>query len=160
MAAELNTFTNLISEQSTLFQSIRKILNSLIDAAKQKNSALVLELSTQLTKSQMDAAALDRRMIELIAETAPRYNVAPQDFKLSMIDEKNVPTAEIDALRLLVSETARLSAQVGGILTANIDVIEQTIKVLESIDARGVGYGSDKGYGGPARPSKMIDRTA
>lgn len=160
MAAELNTFTNLLTEQSAVFLSIKKLLNSLIAAAKKKDGDGVTAISAQLSEAQQKAALLDRRLVEFVAEVAPRYNVKPQDFKLSLIAPDAVPAAEIDALRLLVSETARLSAQAGGVLSANIEVIDQTIKVLESIDASGVGYSSDKGYGAPSRPSKMIDRTA
>lgn len=157
MGLDLNSFTNLMAEQAETFKAIQKLLKALIAAAQEKNGNLISSLTAELINGQQLAEQLDRRMVGLVVAAAEEKKIDPRDFKLSMLDKSKGYLAQVDGLRALVGEVGLLSAKAGGILAANVDVIEQTIKVLESIDARGGGYGPEKAV---VRPSKLLDRSA
>jgi len=157
MASGIQSFTNLMSDQEVVFGNLKNLLKSLVAAAKEKDGARISSLTSELLVLEQRAEELDREMVAKVVDAARDRGVDPRDFKLSMIDTEGVYSEKIDSLRTLISDVAALSAQVGGILAANVDVIEQTIKVLESIDARGGGYGPEKAFRGPA---KLIDRSA
>jgi Mg2+ and Co2+ transporter CorA len=158
MGAGLDDFVQLMNEQEGVYTNLRRSLVEMLDAAKRRDTERLGRLTTELTELRDLAHRLEDRMLGLVRTASQELGIEPASFKLSLLDKEGRYRDRIDKLRGMVSETARLSAQAGGVLSANVNVIEETVKVLESIDARSVGYGSDKPAA--ARPSKMIDRSA
>lgn len=146
-----------MSGQSAVFHSIQNLLKDLIEAAKAKNTGRISEVTAEILTVQQKADLLDKQMLGLVEAASKHLGIEPSDFKLSLLDSDRRYLSQIDALKKQAGEVATLSAQAGGVLSANVDVIEQTIRVLESIDARSGGYGPEKNI---HRPAKMIDRSA
>jgi hypothetical protein len=157
MGAGLDDFVQLMNEQEGVYTDLLRSLTEMLDAAKRRDTERLGRLTIDLTELRDRAHQLEDRMLALVRAASHDLGIDPASFKLSLLDKDGRHRDRIDRLRAMVSETARLSATAGGVLSANVDVIEETVKVLESIDARSVGYGAERPV---ARPSKMIDRSA
>ncbi len=159
MGAELSRFEDLLSEQDALFGKLRSLLAELIEAARAKDSVRVSRLTQELMTEETKASRIEARLNELVAESSAALGLEPGRFKLSLVDAEGRCREKIDAVRRKAGDVARAAAEAGGVLSANVEIIEETVKVLESIDARGSGYGPSPERG-PARAPKLIDRTA
>lgn len=149
----------LLDEATDLYRKIRATLDSLIASSRERDAARIATCTADLQTSADQAQKVDERIIALARTEAAARGIPAESFKLSMMDPSGGLTRRVDTLREHVAEVARRASLAGGVLSANIGVIDETIRVLESLDQRAVGYGAvvDK----PAvRLSKMIDRSA
>lgn len=149
--------TDLLEAEGRLFSRIRELLEKMQEAARKKAADDVVLLTGKLSTEYEAAAGIDKRIIALAAEEAGKLGVPMSKFKLSMMPGGGGFPDRIDRLRDQLRDVAVIAARTGGVLSANISVIEDTVKVLESLDARAAGYGVEKA---PKRPAKIIDRTA
>ena len=148
---------SILDQELLLFKRMEKSLHDLLDATRKKDAERVGRITEDLNSSHDAAAKLDQALLDEVNVYATAHGLAASEVRLSRIPEGGELVRKADNLRERVKTVAKLSNEAAGVLTANIGVIEDTIKVLESLDARSVGYGSDKG---PRRPPKMIDRSA
>lgn len=159
MSVDVAAFAGVIAEQKTAFARFGRLLADIMTAAKAKDGVRVAVLTPQLVETQNLAIELDAKMKALAEAGARQLGIPVEQFKLSLLDKDKTYVALVDDARLQASNTARLAAQAAGVLTANITVIEDTIKILENIDARAVGYGPDR-LTPRSASSKLIDRSA
>lgn len=150
-------FVGLLNELRTTYSELKKALEQLLEAGERRDAARIAALTPELLRARERAGTLDQRLTALSGQAAAERGIELAAFKLSLLDPSGRHLGRLEELRSLVGETARLAARAGGVLAANVAVIEETVRVLESIDASNVGYGADRPV---ARPAKMIDRTA
>jgi len=157
MSVDLNNFEVLLREERALYTRILEKLNELIKAGRMKDGDKISEITSELITIESDASRREEEMTDLVHKTAEKIGIEPTNFKLSLLDKEGKYVSGIDELRRLVSEVARSAAEASGVLSANVEIIEETDKILESLDARAGGYGPEK-----AKPfsSKLLDRSA
>lgn len=160
MKVTVPQFAALIQEQKAVFDELAGLLAELSAAAKAKDGTRVAELTPKLLEKQEIASTYDERIRALAAEGAAERGIPVEEFRLSLLDTEGTYRELVDASRVAASTVARQAAQVGGTLTANVSVIEDTIKVLESIDARASSYGPDRSPSTRPSASKLFDHSA
>jgi len=154
---EAKEFIALLDEGALLFRRLSVVLQSLIEAAKVRDTEKITSDTAELVLVRDEAVKFETRLVILAKAAAQKRGLDPKDFKLASLDTNGLLADRLDQLKKNVSEVASKAAQVSGILTANVTVIEETIKVLQSLDARAVGYGSSAS---PARPARLWDQKA
>lgn len=160
MRVTVSQFAALIQEQKAVFDDLALLLAELAEAAKAKDGVRVTELTPKLLEKQEIASTFDEKIRALALEGASERGIPVEEFRLSLLDLEGRYRELVDASRMSASAVARLAAQVGGILSANVHVIEDTIKVLESIDARASSYGPDRSPATRPTASKLFDHSA
>lgn len=160
MNVTIPQFAALIQEQKEVFDDLARLLAELAVAAKAKDGSRVAEITPKLLEKQEMASSLDERIRALAAEGAAERGIPVEEFRLSLLDTQGSYRELVDASRVSASAVARQAAQVGGTLSANVSVIEDTIKVLESIDARASSYGPDRSPATRPAASKLFDHSA
>lgn len=158
MSVTIAQFAKLIAEQKSLFDRLGKLLKEVSEAAKAKDGVKVAALTPQLVETQAMASERDEEIRRLAATGAAERGMPVEQFRLSILDPSGTYQKLIDEARVATSGVARQASQAAGILEANVGIIEDTIKVLESIDARSTGYGPDRPA--PRSASKLFDHSA
>jgi hypothetical protein len=157
MGVDIEKFVILLNDEEQCLTVIKGLLTKMLDAGRRRAGDEVARITPDLVEKQDRMAYLDQELLKIIKNSAESLGIEPEAFKLSMIDEGRL-TAKLDALRTLSSEIARLSAETAGVLSADIDVIEETVRVLETIDSRSVSYGPAKAP--TAAGARILDRSA
>lgn len=154
------TFHQILDQENELFESMEMTLESMIKAAKEKDSSTIAKRTEELSNAYEQADVLDNQLLDLASSEADKQGIPIKDFKLSMIDGGAEYSVKLDEVRERVKTVAILAAKAGGVLSANVSVIEETIKVLENLDQQSVSYSKDSKSSKPKRPSKLLDTTA
>lgn len=154
---EAKDFIALLDEGTVLFRRLSVVLQSLIEAAKVRDTEKITSDTAELVLVRDEAVKFETRLVTLAKAAAQKRGMDPKDFKLASLDTNGLLIGRLDQLKKNVSEVASKAAQVSGIMTANVTVIEETIKVLQSLDARAVGYGPNTS---PSRPARLWDQKA
>lgn len=157
MGVDIDKFAILLNDEEQCLAAIKELLAKMLAAGRARAGDEVARITPELVEKQDRMAYLDQKLLKLIKTAAESLGIKPETFKLSMIDAGRF-TEKLDALRALSSEIARLSAETAGVLSADIDVIEETVRVLEMIDSRSVGYGPAKAPS--AAGARILDRSA
>jgi hypothetical protein len=157
MGVDIEKFVILLNDEEQCLSAIKGFLTKMLDAGRRRAGDEVARITPDLVEKQDRMAYLDQELVKIIKASAESLGIAPEAFKLSMIDEGRL-TEKLDVLRALSSEIARLSAETAGVLSADIDVIEETVRVLETIDSRSVSYGPAKAP--TAAGARILDRSA
>ncbi len=158
MSVTVAQFASLVAEQKTLFERFGKLLKEVTEAAKAKDGLRVAALTPQLVETQSRATSVDEEMRRLAEQGAAERGMPIEQFRLSVLDPSGSYQKLIDEAREATSSVARQASQAAGVLAANVGIIEDTIKVLESIDARSAGYGPERPT--PRSTSKLFDHSA
>lgn len=165
MSVTVEQFAALVAEQKVVFERLARLLAELAEGARAKDGVRVATLTPQLQELQVKAADLDERIRALAAAGAAERGIPVEAFKLSAISADGAHQKLVDESREAASAVARQASQAAGVLSANVSVIEETLKVLENIDAKASAYGPDLagprgGARGAAPGSKLFDHSA
>lgn len=157
---DTSSLETTLDKEKALFDKLEGLLSDLKKSAREKDVEKIGVITSELDKAYEEAETLDQVVLEQAAQYARELGINFKEFKFSSIPGGEKIVTKTDTLREKIINVARLSNEAAGVLKANIGILEDTIRVLESLDTRSVGYGDAEKASKAGRPSKMIDRTA
>lgn len=153
---------NLLVAERKALTRLDGVLAEIIEAARKREGDRIGTLADELVKIAGEVEERDGAVNEFIESAARERGMARSAVKLKDLDDSTEMVDLVDSLRGLLSSVARNASRVAGILSANVEIIQQTIQVLRGLESRAVGYtdsGLNAGSESSGGPAKMVDRT-